>query len=339
MRRCVVCARAARMRCVCGVPYCAEACQSSAWAAHQLVCIDGCVTAQVDTEFWTRWQWVRRLGKGMSGAVELIENTRSGMRRALKILGTRSPDSAVLREAEILRHLYENCADVLRFYGVYQIPDRGDASKMVFALMLEHLNGTTLQAKITSAPAQLQAELKTPQGQLELRQFFQQLARQFQCIHEHDIVHQDVKLDNIMSTHKHEKPLVWKLIDFGLSESSETETMDTPGAPLFMSPTKLQGGGDKKEHDIWAFGVVLYNYATATFGLLTEAQEKDAGDWYYTDRALAYAKLAKYQAAAVRKIIQVDFYPQDPVMQGIIRELLANNGRLERPLSAMVAEL
>jgi serine/threonine protein kinase len=303
------------------------------------VCIDGHVTAQVDPGFWTRWTWVRTLGAGTSGAVELIENTKTGIRRALKILGARFPDSALLREAEILRHLSESCTEVLRFYGVYQVPDRGDASLTVFALMQEHLNGTTLDAKITDAPDQLLAELGTAQGQRELRQFFQQLARQFQCIHEHDIVHQDVKLDNIMSAHKPGRPLVWKLIDFGLSERTEAATPRIAGAPLFMSPAKLLGGGDKKEHDLWAFGAVLCNYATATFGLLTEAQEKDVGDWLETDRDLAYARLAKYQRAAVQNLGQVDFYPQDPVMQGIIRELLANDGRLERPLSAMVAQL
>ena len=66
--------------------------------------------------------------------------------------------------------------------------------------------------------------------------------------HSQDIIHRDIKPDNIMITKSDEV----KLIDFGLSKATNNNRNLTTvaGAPYYMAPEVLEGSYSKKA-DLW----------------------------------------------------------------------------------------
>ena len=69
-----------------------------------------------------------------------------------------------------------------------------------------------------------------------------------------NIVHRDIKPDNIMITDNN----TVRLIDFGLSKMSKKKQMTTvAGTPFYMAPEVLEGGYTSKA-DMWSLGVLLY---------------------------------------------------------------------------------
>ncbi|MBN2090029.1 protein kinase [candidate division KSB1 bacterium] len=80
----------------------------------------------------------------------------------------------------------------------------------------------------------------------------------WQEAHNNDIVHRDIKSENIMITPNGQV----KLMDFGLAKLKGTTTLTRDGSTMgtiaYMSPEQTQGENVDQRTDIWSFGVVLY---------------------------------------------------------------------------------
>ena len=73
--------------------------------------------------------------------------------------------------------------------------------------------------------------------------------------HGHDIVHQDVKPDNIIVTDDD----IVKIIDFGIAKLANGKNRgDISGTAAYMSPEQLNGGDVDQRTDIWSLGVLFY---------------------------------------------------------------------------------
>jgi len=85
----------------------------------------------------------------------------------------------------------------------------------------------------------------------------EQLFSALNYLHKNNIVHRDLKLENLLLTRKNDLEI--KLADFGLSKVYNGQAMFTAcGTPYYVAPEILTGDGYNSKIDTWAAGVLLY---------------------------------------------------------------------------------
>lgn len=89
-----------------------------------------------------------------------------------------------------------------------------------------------------------------------------QIGQGLEAAHKKDVVHRDIKPDNIMVTDDNRV----KLMDFGLAKlrgaTRVTRTATTVGTLQYMSPEQAEGRDTDQRSDIFSFGAVLYEMVT-----------------------------------------------------------------------------
>ena len=196
------------------------------------------------------------LGAGGMGEVWRAEDTRLGREVALKMLrGDR-------REDPELRARFEREARMvatLAHPNICTLFDVGEHDGQHF-LVMEHLEGETLAARLERGPLPLNEVVKIGR----------QVARALAAAHERGIVHRDLKPGNVMLTRAGAK-----LLDFGLArlhaashqldtalEATATASVALPGTLVgtlpYMSPEQIEGKPADARADMWAFGAVLF---------------------------------------------------------------------------------
>ncbi|SHJ60811.1 Serine/threonine protein kinase [Rubritalea squalenifaciens DSM 18772] len=91
---------------------------------------------------------------------------------------------------------------------------------------------------------------------------FKVLAKQMLCglaaAHEHEILHCDIKPSNVMIASLSESRMVVKLLDFGMSPSSDSSKQQLVGSALFMAPEIYEGKGHSVQTDLYSLGCLFY---------------------------------------------------------------------------------
>lgn len=82
----------------------------------------------------------------------------------------------------------------------------------------------------------------------------------FHLVHEHDIIHRDIKPDNLLRS----EDGTLKIVDFGVSEmfkKGNDRTKKSAGSPAFMAPELCRhdhGEVSGRATDVWSMGVTLF---------------------------------------------------------------------------------
>merc|ERR1711916_407334 len=132
-----------------------------------------------------------------------------------------------------------------------------------FYLVMEFLEGESLEERIAGNAAPLTED--------EALQVMLPVMDALGKAHALNIVHRDIKPDNILLSVDGSGAVVPKLLDFGVAKllSDQTQSRTRHGAligtPQYMSPEQVAGTEfvDSRS-DIWAVGVVLYECLTGT---------------------------------------------------------------------------
>ncbi len=201
----------------------------------------------------SHYKIISKLGQGGMGEVYLAEDSRLDRKVALKILPQHLSDRAELRE----RFKREaRAVSSLNHPHICTLYDIGEQDGIHY-LVMEHLVGETLEARLAKGALALEQTLK----------YAIQIADALEAAHKQNIVHRDLKPSNIMlSSEGH-----LKVMDFGLAkrvtplegqEEEITTALTRQGATLgtvtYMSPEQVRGQEVDTRSDIFSFGVVVY---------------------------------------------------------------------------------
>ena len=196
----------------------------------------------------SHYRILEKLGEGGMGVVYKAQDTKLDRIVALKFLPRH-----LLCDSEA-KTRFENeakAASALNQTNITTIYEINEVEGECFICM-EYVEGKSVKELIEEKTLSIEEVLKIAI----------QIAEGLNAAHKKDIVHRDIKSDNIMLTHE---GLV-KIMDFGLAKlkgvSKLTKTGSTLGTMQYMSPEQAQGIEVDQRSDIFSFGVVLYEMIT-----------------------------------------------------------------------------
>jgi len=123
--------------------------------------------------------------------------------------------------------------------------------KSLIHLVLENLKGGDLYQKIVDMK-------KTTFKETEIKILIRQLIAAIRSLHDREIMHRDIKLENIIFVKPNENEI--KLADFGLSEFEKKKKLlfTKCGTPGYVAPEVLGNQKYTKKCDMFSLGVILY---------------------------------------------------------------------------------
>ncbi|MCX7625768.1 MAG: protein kinase [Candidatus Sumerlaeaceae bacterium] len=193
-----------------------------------------------------RYKIVRKLGQGGMGVVYLALDTRLGRYVAWKVLPAHLAGDPEFQR----RLLQEACAiaqvvhpNIVAVYDVVTNPNE-------CFLTMEYVDGASLRLLLSR-------EKTLPLSQA-LR-YTKQMASALAAAHQAQIIHRDVKPENVMITSATDEV---KMVDFGLARLAEDAKVTREGCVVgtvsYMAPEQIRGQAIDGRVDLYALGVVLF---------------------------------------------------------------------------------
>ncbi len=190
------------------------------------------------------------IGRGGMGIVYLADDTRLSRRVALKVVAANLGEG---RREQIRREA--RAAATLAHPGIATVYALEEIDHELY-LACEYVPGPTLRALIAQGP--LSAD--------QVLDIAAQLARALAAAHAQGVVHGDLKPDNVVRT----SAGVVKVLDFGVARVQSLVGIESAraagaaGTPAYMAPEQLRGEEADFRADLFAFGVLVYELATAS---------------------------------------------------------------------------
>jgi serine/threonine protein kinase len=159
----------------------------------------------------------------------------------------------------VARFLREaRAASNLHHPNIVSVYDLGQTSGGTLYIAMEFIDGPSLKEQIRrNGPL-------TPRDSIDI---LHQVASALSAAHRKQIVHRDLKSDNLMLTSEDGRTVV-KLVDFGIAKTFDESTQQLTaagymlGTPNYMSPEQAAGTPVDHRADLYSLGVILYEMLT-----------------------------------------------------------------------------
>jgi Protein kinase domain len=193
----------------------------------------------------------KQLGKGAFGKVYLGLHRITGLKVAIKAI-----DKSIIQNERTRRKVFQEVyimktvthPNVIRLLEVFE-------SNRHLMIVLEYSGGGDLLQLVKSRVC-----LTNEEG----KQIFSQVIDAVKACHTKNVIHRDVKLDNLLINTDF---TCIKLCDFGVSRSVKPgeRIFDQCGTPAYLAPEIIADRGyDPFYVDIWSMGVLLYAILSGT---------------------------------------------------------------------------
>lgn len=196
-----------------------------------------------------RYRVESRLGSGGFGSVYVARHVETGGRVAVKLLRTQA-----LEDEQSVKRFYIEAQNThqLQHPNTIRVSDFGRTDDGVLYLMMEFVEGKPL-SKV------LKQEGVLDPGRVV--RILEQVLKSLGEAHQRQIVHRDVKPDNIMLIDQFGERDFVKVLDFGISRALEgtgASTHGPIGTPRYMAPEQWRGEGVDPRADLYALGGIAY---------------------------------------------------------------------------------
>ena len=189
------------------------------------------------------------LGAGGMGSVYHAVHSKIERPVAIKVLSDVADNSSFrerfFNEARLQSRLHH--PNIATLYDFQEVGD------LVYIVM-EFVDGETLDALISRGYFAVEEALKT----------FESICEAVGFIHSHNIVHRDIKPQNI----KLSSIGTIKMLDFGIAKGAINQGLTrvggVVGTPNYLSPEQLRGHEASPHSDIWSLGILFYEMLTFT---------------------------------------------------------------------------
>ncbi len=195
-----------------------------------------------------RYEIKSKIGQGGFGAVYRVFDRKMNVDKAIKVI----PD-AISNDRRAMSNLHREAQTMIRLnhkniVRVYDLHEEGS----VKYIDMEFIDGKNLRDLLLDYPNQ-----RLPEG--EVKKLALQITEGLGYAHKQQVIHRDIKPQNIMLT----KDGQIKLMDFGIAETLRTsmgmiQNTSTSGTLLYMSPEQLMGDSIRRTSDIYSLGATLY---------------------------------------------------------------------------------
>lgn len=197
-----------------------------------------------------RYKLLEVVGEGGMNTVYKAEDLKTGDMVAIKILKNEfGGDEDVIRRF----HLESEAIQKIEHDNIVKVLDVGVDGNEHF-LVMELLKSQTLKDFISETDKFFNNE--------DIISMSLQILRGIRAAHEKEIVHRDIKPQNILIDSEGNL----KVSDFGIARVASSNTMkntkDAIGSVHYASPEQSRGSVVDKRSDIYSFGILLYELST-----------------------------------------------------------------------------
>ena len=195
------------------------------------------------------YERIRTVGRGAYGVVILCQRRSDGALVIIKEIPveemTIEERQSALNEVKVLDML--DHPNIVAYFDSF-VEDKA------LMIVMEYAEGGTIFEFLQNRQGELLPEK-------EIVHYFVQMVISIQAIHSHNILHRDLKTQNIMLDRDQK---IVKIGDFGISKvlSSKSKANTVVGTPCYISPELCEGKPYNQKSDIWAVGCVLYEMVT-----------------------------------------------------------------------------